>query len=530
MKVDKIVIVGGGSAGWISAATLVKYYPEKDITVIESPNIPTIGVGESTLGAIRDWARALDLDEDDFMKFTDASYKMGIKFNDFYDLGDGGYYHPFGRPFTKHFESAGFQPGDVLKLWHIKKSKDKDLHVQDYCRTFWPIIPLMEKGRFSENKTGEFDNYHPKTTLAYHFDAVKFAIWLRDRYSMPRGVKYIQAEVIDVVTNEDGVDHLVLDNGDKVYSDLFVDCTGFNSILLGGALKEKFIPFDDMLPNNKAWAVQIPYTDKEKELEPYTNCTALTNGWVWNVPLWSRIGTGYVYSDKYITKEEALEEFKAYLNSDKMKVYNPNRVTDDLKFRHLETKIGRYDKMFVKNVVAIGLAAGFIEPLESNGLLSAHRFLFFLVNALESGSVSQYARDVHNLSCNTMFDSFAEFVALHYILTSREDTQYWRDWHNKKVDIKDNNVNSMFYELANVRRFDTTHNSNSLIHCISTGMRYYNYTAEWTIPGAMGPTIYELKLDEFKENTDELKKKWEAAAEGSETLYKYLKRKYNATE
>lgn len=530
MNVNKIVIVGGGSAGWISAATLVKYYPEKDITVIESPNIPTIGVGESTLGAIRDWARALDLDEDDFMKFTDASYKMGIRFKDFYALKDGGYFHPFGRPYTRPFHSEGFDESDVLKLWHIKKSKDKDLPAQDYCKTFWPTIPLMEKGKFSDNSSGVFDNYLPKTTLAYHFDAVKFAIWLRDRYSKPRGVKHIQAEVVDIITNEDGIDYLLLDNGDKIYSDLFVDCTGFNSILLGGAMKEPFISYDDLLPNNKAWAVQVPYTDKEKELEPLTDCTALSNGWVWNVPLWSRIGTGYVYSDKYITKEEALEEFKAYLNSDQMKVYNPNRVTDDLKFRHIETKIGRYQRMFVKNVVAIGLSSGFIEPLESNGLLSAHRFLFFLITALERGSVSQLDRNIHNLSCNTMFDNFAEFVALHYLLTTRDDTPYWKDWKNKDINIDHNKLDSMFWEAATIKMFDVKQRPGSLFHCIAAGMRFYNYTAQWTIPSAVGQTVYESKLDEFNYKTNSLKEKWEKAAEESETLYEYLKRKYNETE
>jgi tryptophan halogenase len=530
VNVNKIIIVGGGSAGWMSAATLVKYFPEKDITVIESPNIPTIGVGESTLGAIRNWIRALEINEDDFMKFTNASYKMGIRFKNFYYLGDGGYFHPFGRPFTHTFHSEGFNESDVLKLWHIKKSKDKDLPPQDYCKTFWPTIPLMEKGKFSDNSSGEFDNYHPKTTLAYHFDAVKFAIWLRDSYSKPKGVKHVQAEVVEVIKNSDGIEYLVLDSGEKVYSDLFVDCTGFKSLLLGEALNETFISYHDLLPNNKAWAVQIPYTDKEKELEPLTECTALSNGWVWNVPLWSRIGTGYVYSDKYITKEEALEEFKAYLNSDKMKVYNPNRVTDNLQFRHIETKIGRYERMFVKNVVAIGLSSGFIEPLESNGLLSVHRFLFFLITALQRGSVSQLDKNIYNVSCNTMFDNFAEFVALHYLLTKRDDTQYWRDWKNKDIEIDNSKLDSMFYEAAAIKIFDEKQRPGSLLHCIAAGMEFYNYTAQWTIPDPLGPTKYELKLDNFKENTEYLKKKWEEAAKNSETLYEYLKRKYNETE
>jgi tryptophan halogenase len=134
-----------------------------------------------------------------------------------------------------------------------------------------------------------------------------------------------------------------------------------------------------MLPNNSAWATRIPYTDKEKEMEPYTNCTAINNGWVWNIPSWERIGTGYVFSDNHVSKEEALEEFKQHLKSDKMTVHNPDRDVESFEYKLIKFRVGIHERTFVKNVVAIGLSAGFIEPLESSGLFSVHEFLKELI-------------------------------------------------------------------------------------------------------------------------------------------------------
>jgi len=528
-NVKKIVIVGGGSAGWMTASTLIKYYPEKEIVVIESPNIPTVGVGESTLGAIRDWVNALEIDEKDFMNYTDASYKMSIKFTNFYDGADEGFHYPFGIPFTGHLaQDIQAGPEDMLKLWQIKKSKNKDLPVQDYCRTFWSTMPLIENNKFSLNKKGLFDNYHPKLNLAYHFDAAKFGEWLKEKYSMPKGVSYIQKEVNEILTDENGISKLILEGGEEVSADLYIDCTGFKSLLLGQTLNEPFNSFSDILPNNRAWAVQIPYTDKEKEMEPFTNCTALGNGWAWNIPLWSRIGTGYVYSNKYISSEDALQEFKDYLNSEKMAVHNPNRVTDDLQFKDIKMRIGRHERMFVKNVVAIGLSAGFIEPLESNGLFSVHKFLFYLIDALNRGPVSEWDRNVYNFSCSNLFDGFAEFVALHYGLSHRSDTEYWKDTQKRNLNIDNTKINSSFLDLAKIKALDLPHNSLSGLHCISVGLKFWTYGS---LNAVTNPTssIDPMKqvLSQFNNKTKMLQLKWESEAKNSPTLYEYLRNFYN---
>ena len=528
-NIEKIIIVGGGSAGWMTASTLIKYYPKKDISVIESPNIPTVGVGESTLGAIRDWVNALDIDEKDFMKYTDASYKMSIKFTNFYDGNDEGFHYPFGVPFTRHFgNDVQVSHEEVLKLWQIKKIRDKDLSVQDYCRSFWSIMPLIENNKFSLNEKGLFDNYHPKLNLAYHFDAAKFGSWLRDRYSIPKGVKHIQSEVVSVELNEDGVKSLTLSNGDSVSADLFIDCTGFKSMLLGEALNEPFISFSEMLPNNRAWAAQVPYMDKEKELEPFTNCTAIGNGWCWNIPLWSRLGTGYVYSDKYISPEDAKEQYKKYLMSDKMVIPRTQEQVDILDFKDIKMRVGRHERMFVKNVVAIGLSSGFIEPLESNGLFSVHKFLFYLIDALNRGPISEWDRNVYNFSCNNLFDGFAEFVALHYGLSHRDDTKYWEDTQKRNFNLDSTKLNSSFLDLAKIKALDLPHDGFSGLHCISVGMHFWTQASFSLLPNPVdGSDNFKPILSEFNNKLKMLQLKWKNAAENSPTLYQHLKKAYN---
>ena len=348
MKTDKIVIVGGGSTGWMAATTLKKAFPEKNISVIESKDVPTVGVGESTIGGIRTWAKYIGLSESTFFPETDASIKMSIKFTDFYKKDSGGFHYPFGKPLPISNENPFFE-------WHLKKYYYPETESQDFVKSLFPSSALFENNKFSLNQNGEFDNFNPDFDIAYHFDATKFGAWLKNNYCLPRGVTHIESTVVDIISDEGGISSLLLENGESISADLFIDCTGFKSILLAGALEEKFDSFSEMLPNNKAWATRIEYKDKEKELEGFTNCTALGNGWAWNIPLWSRLGTGYVYSDKFISPEEAKEEFKNYLTSDKMVVPRTREEVDSLEFKDITMRVGIHKRTFVKNVVAIDL-------------------------------------------------------------------------------------------------------------------------------------------------------------------------------
>lgn len=516
----KITVVGGGSAGWMTASMLIKTFPDIEIEVVESHNIPIIGVGESTLGGFNDFCQYLGIDEKDFMQFTDASYKMSIKFTDFYDVNSGGFHYPFGEPYLE-----GTYQG--LRDWFFKKAIE-DVDNQDFVRSYFPAASLFEQNKFSLNN-GEFDNFNPVYDVAYHFDAVKFSGWLKEKFCLPRGVKHLIGEVEKIEKNDQGIEKIILADNTTIYSDLFIDCTGFKSLLLGGSLGVDFESYEEMLPNNRAWATRIPYQSKEQELEPFTNCTAIQNGWVWNIPLWSRLGSGYVYSDKFINPDDALQEFKKYLQSDKMQYPRTKEQIEQLEFRDISFKVGIYKETFVKNVVAIGLSAAFIEPLESNGLFSVHQFLFKLMKTLKNRCITQWDRDTYNSSVRGLYNNFAEFVALHYALSVRNDTEYWKAITNKIYDKGlaklQPTMNVGFVDFVNTYMFTNDPNVKNGITYISTGMNR--------------PMLDEIdqKLYENREYDghksfwrakflllEQRREKWKALAHNKPTLYQYLKR------
>jgi len=522
MNVDKITIVGGGSAGWISAAFLIKTFPNKEISIIESKNIPIIGVGESTLVCFSNLRDYLGIDEKQFMKDTNASYKMSIKFTDFYEKNGGSYHYPFRIP-----DLVGTSDG--LYDWLDIKACYDDTPNEDFVRSYFPHAALFENDKFSDNAKGEFGVFNPKTDVGYHFDAVLFGQWLKNNYCLPRGVKLISADVVKVNTDDQGVSSLLLDSGDTVVSDLYIDCTGFKSLLLGEALAEPFDSFSHMLPNNRAIAAQIPYKDKEKELQPFTNCTAIENGWCWNVPLWSRLGTGYVYSDKHASFEDAKTEFINYLKSDKMVIPRTDEDLKDINFRDIPIKTGIYKRTWVKNVVAIGLSSGFIEPLESNALFTVYWFLRRLSKSLLRGKVSQWDRDVYNAATRGLYNNFAEFVALHYTLSIRRDTKYWRDISEKVYCEKMANLvpshSVGFFDLHSRKMFGKPRiDPTAGITYISVGMNYLlrdRIDQEWEIHG--DSENFKNYVDRLKENFDKKKERWNTAAKNSPSLHQYLK-------
>jgi len=528
MKVDKIVIVGGGSSGWISAAFLAKTFSEKEITVIESPNIPIVGVGESTLADITNLRDYLGIDEKQFMKATNASYKMSIKFTDFYEKDSGGFHYPFRCPDLSESQNGLY---DWLELKAFYKD---NIDVADFVRCYFPHAALFEQNKISENRYGEFGSYCKQTDVAYHFDSVLFGKYLKENHCLPNGVKHISAEVIDAKISENGIETLFLDNGAEIQSDLFIDCTGFKSLLLSHYLNEPFDSYEDDLPNNRAWAVQLPYKNKESELEPFTNCTAIDNGWVWNIPLWSRLGTGYVYSDKFVDSTTALEEFKTYLKSDKMVVPRSEEEIEQLQFKDIPMRVGIHKRTFVKNVCAIGLSAGFIEPLESNGLFTVQAFLLKLAKSMLRGKVSKWDKDVYNAATRGMYNNFVEFVGAHYSLSHRDDTQYWQAIQNKTfsqqlVDMQPTSIVG-YWHLHNQKMFGAPIEPLVGITYISVGMNYFLYDSIDQDYGKFGANI-ENRIKQIESIYDRKKEKWLQAAKHEPTLYEYLSRNiYNPNE
>jgi len=437
----KILIVGGGSAGWMTAATLESQFPHYKISLIESKNISTVGVGESTLGQITDWMRLLKIEDKDFIKHVDGSYKLSIKFTDFYKKGEA-FYYPFGKP---ALAQTRFETND----WWFKKMLHPKTPYSDYTDCIYPLqMAYVNQNKFDINEVQR----------AYHFDATKFGLWLKNNYC--KKIKHILDDVVSIEQDENGITSL----NNKYKADLYIDCTGFKSLLLDKTLKEPFESYSDMLPNDSAWATRIQYKDKEKELVPYTNCTAIENGWVWNIPLWSRIGTGYVYSSKFVDDDTALKQFKKHIGQ------------EELEFKNIKMRVGIHNRLWVKNVVAIGLSAGFIEPLESNGLYTVHEFLTKLVLNLQRDKISQWDRDNFNFQCKHMFKEFSEFVGLHYALSHRDDTEYWKHclnktWDNNLINLEHRSF-SGFKEAVYNRTYHFKYPNHTGLHCIAAGMHW----------------------------------------------------------
>ena len=534
-----IKIVGGGSAGWMAAATLKKLFPNRTITLIESPSVPTVGVGESTIGQINQWLNLLDIEDKDFMKACDATYKLSIRFDNFYRKNYGSFHYPFGEPdFTGNLNGNND--------WYFKKFLNPETPNYDYANSMYAQMALVNQHKISDKKLEGLDGYDFKKNVAYHFDATKFGIWLRDNYCIPKGVVHIQKDVERVITNEDGIEKIYLDDGTILNADLWVDCTGFQSMLLGKALQEPFDDYSDILPNNKAWALKMDYapgTPIKAQMIPYTQCEAIENGWVWTIPLMSRIGTGYVYSDKYVTDEQALDEFRACLL--RKRWINPitgkvqpagygttavvTRTKDPELCKNITMRIGKHKRVWVKNVVGIGLSAGFIEPLESNGLYTVHEFLIGLSRALGRGmQVSQWDKDVFNADCNQKFDTFAQFVSLHYALSHRDDTKYWRDVTTRKYskeveELKLGMIKGFSYASASKNINYQFYDEFGGLPCIASGMNYFP-TDPIGIKHQTYKSVEDWKLEwkPYIKNLETKKDRWNRIASQCPDMYDYL--------
>ena len=475
----RICIVGGGSSGWMTATTFIKLLNYEEVSLVESPNIPISGVGESTIQQIRGWINLIGIDEEEMIRETNGSLKHSIKFTNFLKKDSGSFHYPFGQ--------AIYNPN---QWWENINNTSPN----KYAENINPVALVAERGKFDKS-----------TSYAFHFDAVKFGHYLKKTYCS--NVKHITAEVVGCEKGENGIECLKLDNGDVVKADLYIDCSGFKSLLLGEYMEEPFIPYDHLIPNDTAWATQVSYTDKENQLVAYTECTAIDNGWVWNIPLWERIGTGYVYSSKHVSDEDAKQEFISHLQS---KGFD----TSECIFKRIPMRIGRHERTFVKNVVAIGLSAGFIEPLESNGLFTVHQNLIDLYKTLRRGKPSQFMKDLYNSAISLSFDEFADFVAVHYTFTQREDTPYWRDNFNRSYELVGSSNFDKYGLTAFSRelyKFSSYSNLNSGFHYVASGMNVSAYTD------------IHFGINDMNINNS----KWEDTVEKLPTLFEYLSSLYS---
>jgi len=420
MHYNKVTIIGGGSSGWMTAAALSKLCPHLDITLVESARIGTVGVGESTLGHINKFLGILGLKDEDWMAECNATYKNSIRFTNFRDNDRTSFEYPF---------SAGLDFTDKPSA-HQAWSELATLYPDEYTpETFAEFYctgntMLAKYNKQSKNEQGILRNYDFKWDTAYHMDATLFGQYLKNKIAIPNGVKYIEGEVHSFKKNNlEYLTDILLRDGTVLTSDLWIDCTGFKSLLLEQWMGSEFRPFDKYLANDRAWACRIPYEDREKEMHNVTDCHALGNGWVWNIPLWNRIGTGYVYSSRFTSDEEAKREFRNHLATTGSKERAENAEMFNIVIKH-----GRRRRAWVKNVVGVGLSYGFVEPLESTGLLTTHENIIKLVEALNrrEGYVTRAEREGFNLAVEHEVCRFRDFVSQHYAMSRRMDTPYWR--------------------------------------------------------------------------------------------------------
>jgi tryptophan halogenase len=412
-QVRKVLIVGGGTAGWITAGVLASRYPRRgeegiSITLIESRQQPPIGVGEGTWPTMRATLKQIGVSETDFLRECDASFKQGSQFVGWVDgsYADA-YYHPFTLP-------VGYEERNLAPYWL------EDPHGQSFAHSMCFQTGACGHGLAPKQiTTPEFAGL---ANYAYHLDAGKFGPFLRQHCIDKLGVGHLYDEIVSVEAKEGGdISHVVTKSGEALAADLFIDCSGFSALLIGKHFGVPFLSKKDVLFIDKAWAVQIPYPVESAAIGSVTRATALSAGWVWDIGLTTRRGVGYVFSSRHTSEEAALEELKGYLSAG-------GDLSSNLSFRKIDINSGYRREFWVRNCVAVGLSAGFLEPLEASAIVMIELSAKSIANLLPScrGGMREAAR-LFNDTYRYRWERIVDFLKLHYTLSRRTDSQFWID-------------------------------------------------------------------------------------------------------
>lgn len=506
MKVNSILIVGGGTSGWLTASALAYKFPELDITLVESQELGTIGVGESTLAHINRFFDLLDLKDEDWMAECNATYKASIQFTDFREKGTV-FQYPFGGMSTPAEHNA-------QNFFEVQAYHDNPYSIDDFARIYTLNGYMSELNKISGKSIPEH-GFNPDLDLAYHFDATLFARMLKDKFC--DDVHHIVDNVVDVEHSNGTIDAVILESDVELDADLYVDCSGFSSILLEKVAGSKFVPFKTM-PNSRAVAAQIPYkdqADKRAKMKCTTDCKAMSSGWIWRTPLWSRMGTGYVYSSDFQTPESAEEEFR--------KEHEWNGPVRHIEFRH-----GYHEKAWKNNVIGIGLSYGFIEPLESTGLMTTHENILGLVEILQrrNFNVNGFDRQQFNQLAYTMTRGLSDFVALHYGMSMRDDTPYWQYVTSIDYDVHSDDIKrdvNLARDVANWYMIDRYIPDNQDgIGYVATGMGYQTLDKDYVSYMNKRYRLPKEHFDNLKRELDAIKLSRKLEVEKMMDHYDYL--------
>lgn len=475
-QVRDVVIIGGGTAGWLSAAYLNRAFaPHVTITLVESPTVPRIGVGEATVPTLRSTFAFLGMREEEWMPRCKAAFKSAVRFDDWRTPRDPErrhtYFHPFfsvpeppvstyERPFHKRFgrgvSSAHF--------W-VREHLDTDGgHARTFGTDGMALSALCEANKAPKPLPGS-DSADPGYRYAYHFDAALIAEYLRE-LSTSRGVRRVVGDVVGVDQDERGhitrVHTRADGEHDDIEGDLFIDCTGFRGLLINQTLKEPFLSEGNHLLCDSA--VALPATHHPGGLRPYTTATARSEGWIWEIPLLDREGTGLVYSSGITGSADAEAHLRSYLGG---------RGSDDDQANHIRMRVGRNERSWVRNCIAIGLSSCFVEPLESSTIALIEYQLALLVLHFPDKDFDHVRQRRYNDATAKAFEDIRDFIVMHYCLTNRDDSEFWRAV--RTLDIPDS-LGAKFEEyassvitpdLSEMRLFETRS-----IWAILTGMEF----------------------------------------------------------
>ncbi len=429
-NIKDIVILGGGTAGWLTANHLASHYRQSiasghlSVTLIDSPDVATVGVGEGTVPVIRETLKSFGISETQLLVQCDATFKQSIKFVDWT-------YNPSAKPnnFYHHlFEYPHLGNGDISAFW----LQNKDLCPEHYASCVSIQHDICEAGLAPKNiQTPE---YAGLVSYAYHLDANKFTELLRNNAINNLAVKHIHAHVTEVKQSAEGyISELKLLNNGGVKGDLFVDCSGFEGKLINKTLNGSFVDKSDVLLCDTALAIQVPYKENQKLIKPYTIAHAQKAGWIWDIGLTTRRGVGLVYSSQHIDEDSAYQELASYLNE------------GSIDARKIPMRTGYQKQPWLKNCVAIGLSQGFVEPLEATGLLVFDMTAKMLATKLPMDfDEMQSIANKYNTQLNEIWENIIDFIKLHYCISKRDDTQFWLD-NRDEANIPDTLLQKLKY-------------------------------------------------------------------------------------
>ncbi len=412
-----VLVVGGGTAGWMTAAYLARAFGHQvRVTVLEAPSIPKIGVGEATVPNLQKvFFDFLGIPEEEWMRAVNGSFKTAVKFINWRKKAPGEasnhFYHPFGiLPNSE---------GIPLPQYWLHLTKGRQQPVDYACFREPPLMDAMRSPKFLDGRRA--------VRHAWHFDAHLVARFLNE-WAVARGVVHMQDEVKEVTLDERGnIDSVRTATGRVLEADLYVDCTGFRGLLINKALGEPFIDMSDYLLCDSAVAAPVPNDDARLGIEPYTSSVAMAAGWTWKIPMLARFGSGYVYSSRFATQDQATRDFCELWGLD----------AERTSFNNIRFRTGRNRRAWVGNCVSVGLSSCFLEPLESTGIYFITATIYQLAKHFPTRAFDQNLIDRFNREIEFMFDDCRDFIQAHYLTSSRDDAPFWLTNRNE-LRLSDN--------------------------------------------------------------------------------------------